>query len=61
MAMLSQTLRNLKFMKNKKTESEKVMEKTLSYYACKNIVATYCQGMQQQEKNNPLNSKFRNP
>lgn len=41
MAMLSQTLKNLKFMKNKKQENEKVTEKTLSYYACKNIISVY--------------------
>ena len=41
MAMLSQTIRNLKFMKNKKPEHEKVEEKTFSYYACKNIISTF--------------------
>lgn len=41
MAMLSQTVRNLKFMKNKKPEFEKVDEKTFSYYACKNIVSAF--------------------
>ena len=43
MAMLSQTLKNLKFMKNKKQEQEKVTEKTFSYYACKNIINTFQQ------------------
>ena len=43
MAMLSQTLRNLKFMKNKKVESEKVEEKTFSYYAIKNAINKFNQ------------------
>lgn len=41
MAMLSQTIRNLKFMKNKKTDHGKETEKTFSYYACKNIISTF--------------------
>jgi len=41
MAMLSQTIRNLKFMKNKKPEHEKETEKTFSYYACKNIIGIF--------------------
>lgn len=39
--MLSENVRNLKFMKNKKAEKEKVEEKTFSYYASKNILSIY--------------------
>lgn len=49
MAMLSQTLKNLKFMKNKKPEQEKVTEKTFSYFACKNIVTTFQQSKEKGE------------
>jgi len=45
MAMLSQNVKNLKFMKNKKTENEKVVEKTFSYYACRNVILSYSNDM----------------
>lgn len=41
MAMLSSTLRNLKFMKNKAPETKDSEDKTFSYYACKNIVMKF--------------------
>ena len=41
MAALSQTLRSLKFMKNKKNETVKEEDKTFSYYACKQIIQTF--------------------
>lgn len=52
MAMLSQTLRNLKFMKSKKPEHEKVEEKTFSYYACKNIINTFNQTLEKGKTGN---------
>lgn len=55
MAMLSQNIRNLKFMKNKKAEQEKPIEKTLSYFACKNIILSYADG----NKNNNTNNSIR--
>lgn len=50
MAMLSQTIRNLKFMKNKKPEHEKVEDKTFSYYACKNIISAFSNAKKDHKK-----------
>lgn len=41
MALFSQTLKNLKFMKKEKNEAQDKGEKTLSYYACKNIIQVF--------------------
>lgn len=41
MVEFSQTLTNLKFMKNKKKDVVEKGEKTFSYYACRNMVQVF--------------------
>lgn len=41
MAMLSNNVRNLKFMNNQKIDKGKVEEKTFSFYACKNVINNF--------------------
>lgn len=40
-ASFSATLKNMKFMKNKKSDPVEKGEKTLSYYACKSIIHSF--------------------